>query len=154
MKMCAAFKKLKCGSDISLLIVRLTVAAAFLLHGIAKWDAWNTVASEGMSAGLINLMRFLSVVEPLAAVGLILGLMTQLAAGGLAIIMLGAVYMKQMVWNIGYSSVVTTGWEYDLSLFALCVVLFVMGSGRFSLERLLCKKMCKGECDEGMCCKK
>ncbi len=152
--MCAAFKKLKCGSDVTLLIVRLALAAAFLLHGIAKWSSWSAVPSENVPAALLNLMKFLSVVEPLAALGLIFGLMTQLAAGGLAIIMVGAVYMKQFVWGIGYSSVSTTGWEYDVSLFALCLVLFVMGGGRFSLERLLCKKMCKGECDEGMCCKK
>ncbi len=152
--MCAAFKKLSCGSDFALLMSRLIVAAAFLMHGIAKWSVWSAPENPNVGTGLMNLMKFLSVVEPLAGVALILGLMTQLAAGGLGIIMLGAIYMKQFVWGIGYSSVTTTGWEYDLSLFAVCLVLFIMGGGRMSLERLLCKKMCKGECDTGMCCKK
>ncbi len=154
MKMCAMFKKLHCGSDVALVVVRLVVAAAFILHGIAKFSAWQTVASDQMPSGIITLMKVLSIAEPLAGVALIFGLMTQLAAFGLILVMVGAVYMKQFVWGIGYSSVSTTGWEYDLSLFALCVVLFIIGGGRYSIERILCKKMCKGECEQGTCCKK
>ncbi len=118
--------------DWALLVLRLAVGVIFIYHGQQKWGLWNAEPSAMMSAGQIYLMRFLSVVEPLGGLGLILGSLTQWAALGLALIMLGAIYTKMFVWQIGFAG--TAGWEFDLILLAANLVLLAMGAGALSVD--------------------
>lgn len=143
MNMCDSFKKLSHYSGWALLFARLVVGGIFILHGLAKFKVWEMMPNEQVTSGMLNLMKFLSIVEPLAGLALILGFLTQFAAAGLGILMIGAMYFKQFVWQVGFTSASTTGWEFDLVLLALCVVLFFAGSGRIALENVVCKKYCK-----------
>src|ERR671917_136903 len=61
------------GQDAALLVLRVIVAAVFLYAGSAKWPFWSA-APEGMSSLLLNVMKFLSIVEPLGSVALVLGI--------------------------------------------------------------------------------
>ena len=67
--------------ETALLALRVIVAAIFLYAGYAKWGFWSA-APEGMSAGMVNLVKFLSIVEPLGGMALVAGFLTRWAAAG------------------------------------------------------------------------
>lgn len=122
-------------SDWALLILRLTVGAIFVYHGVAKWSM------EDPS----TVMTILKFAEPLGGIALILGALTQLASLGLAIIMLGAIYMKATGFGQGSFDLLGTfgqggKWEFDLVIFAACLVLLMMGAGKLSVDRMIWKK--------------
>ncbi len=115
----------------ALAVARVVLAAVFLAHGPMKWSLWKTTDAKPMK----GLMKFLSVAEPLGGLGVLFGFLTRWAALGLALVMLGAMYMKIFVWKRTFTG--ENGWELDLSLFALSVVLLVLGAGAWSLDRVL-----------------
>lgn len=118
--------------DHALLILRLAVAAIFLYHGIDKWQFFQMAAApEGMTPALLTIMKVLAVAEPLAGIGLVLGLLTQLASLGLIIVMVGA-----LVWKIGIGGegANLSFWEIDLILLAANIAILVFGPGKISLD--------------------
>jgi putative oxidoreductase len=125
---------LKRYADIGHLLLRLVIAAIFLYHGTQKWALWSA-QPEGMSSGLLTIMKILSIAEPLGAVALILGLWTRLASLGLAIIMIGAIYMKAVVWGMGFATPQGPGWEFDLIILAGCIALLFEGAGKYSVDQ-------------------
>ncbi len=157
MSLCDSVKKLHCHAGWGLLVARVFLAVAFLLHAVVKFQFWSQ-APEGMSSNMVMLMKFLSIVEPLGAIALLIGFLTQFAAMGLGIIMLGAVYFKQFVWGVGFISATATGWEYDAALFVLCFILAIAGPGKLAVDWVMCKKFCNhsgkaSQCVDGCCCK-
>lgn len=131
------FSSLNRHSDWGLLVLRLSLGAVFIYHGMAKWQMGD----------LSPIMTILKYAEPLGGVALILGVLTQLAGLGLGIIMLGAIYMKatgfgqQTLDLMGtFAAQGGTGWEFDLVLFAGCLIVVLMGAGSISVDRLLAKK--------------
>jgi putative oxidoreductase len=90
---------------------------------------------EGMSATLLNVVRFLSIVEPLGALALVLGFLTRWAAAGLGIIMVGAIYYARTALHAGvFTSPQGTGLDYNLLLLAGCIVLIAFGAGGWSVD--------------------
>lgn len=122
------------GVEWALLGLRIAVAAVFLTHGLAKRGMWKMAPSEQMPGLQLNLMRFLSIVEPLAGIGVLLGIFTVYSALALAIVMIGAMYFKISVWKKKFSE--TSGWEFDLVLLAAALMIAAAGPGVFSLELL------------------
>jgi putative oxidoreductase len=122
-------------SDWSLLILRLVVGVIFILHGQMKFGLWDS-AGGTMSAGMLTLFKILSVIEPLFGLAIILGIFANWAALVLAIDMLGASYIKVTQFHTAFIGHQTTGWEFDITLFASNVVLFAVGSGMLSVDRL------------------
>jgi putative oxidoreductase len=122
-------------SDWALFALRLGVGASFLAHGIQKSAMWKMQPSAQMPAGMLSILRLLSIVEPLGAVGVLVGFLTQPAAAGLAIIMLGAIRLKAVQMHRGFTG--DGGWELDFMLLAAAVALFISGAGRLSLDRVL-----------------
>ena len=123
--------------DIGLLALRLALGVIFWVHGRSKWGMWKMQPTEQMPAKMISRMRSLSIAEPLGAVAVLLGLLTQLAAAGFCIIMLGAIWMKKRTWKTSFMSTQTTGWEFDFFILGVSLALIVLGSGSFSLDRVL-----------------
>ena len=120
--------------DAALLVLRLVVAAVFLYAGSAKWPFWST-SPEGMSATLLNVVRFLSIVEPLGSLALVFGVLTRWAAAGLGIIMVGAIYYARTSLNAGvFTGPQGTGLDYNLLLLAGCIVLLAFGAGGWSFD--------------------
>ena len=135
-----AFHKLANHTDLGVLALRLTVGVIFLVHGFGKFSVWGAVPSEQISANMIYLMKFLSVAETLGAIALIFGFLTNLAALGLSLIMLGAIlWFKMQVLKIGFVGHNGTGWEFDLSLLAINIFLFLRGAGKYSVDAILNK---------------
>lgn len=117
------------------LLLRLSVGAVFLYHGVQKWAIWTgAVDTAGMSANMVNLMKLLSIVEPLGGVALIFGFLTQLAALGLAVIMVGAIWFKMQVWQVAFMTNTNTGWEFDLVLLAANLAILFCGAGKLALD--------------------
>lgn len=123
--------------DAALLIIRAAVGIIFLVHGTAKWQMWKMQPSPQISAAMLNIMRLLSITEPLGALALLTGFLTQFAALGYAIIMLGAIFMKIRVWRVGFFVKEGGGWEFDFLILASCLVLIILGGGGWGLDRLI-----------------
>ena len=125
--------------DWGLLLLRVVVGIIFIYHGSLKWGTW-THTPENLSP-MFYVFRLLAIVEPLGGLALILGFLTQYAALGLVIIMLGAINSKFQTMGLsGFAGKGGTGWEFDLLLLASNVVLFFTGSGKLALEALMKKK--------------
>jgi putative oxidoreductase len=122
--------------DAALLVLRLVVAAVFLYAGSAKWPFWSA-PPEGMSVLLLNVMKFLSVVEPLGSLALLLGVVTRWAAAGLGIIMVGAIFFGRLVLHAGlFTSPQGTGLDYNFLILAGCIALVAFGPGRWSVDAI------------------
>ncbi|MBI1813251.1 DoxX family protein [Candidatus Peregrinibacteria bacterium] len=111
-------------SSWGLLILRLTIGAVFLYHCQPKL--------KGAMGG--GFMMFIGWAELLGGLAMVLGFLTQLAAVGLGIIMVGALYKKTQEWHIPFAAQDKTGWEFDLVLFGGCAALLLLGGGSISLE--------------------
>ncbi|HET9365900.1 MAG TPA: DoxX family protein, partial [Candidatus Angelobacter sp.] len=83
-------------TDASLLLLRLMVGAVFASSGLGHLkNPEERSKSIGMSKGFT---AFLGVAELVGALGVIFGVLTQLAAAGLILVMLGAIQKKIFLW--------------------------------------------------------
>jgi putative oxidoreductase len=118
-------------SDAALLGLRLVVAVVFFESGRRHAaDPVGRAASIGLSPGLT---RFLGLGEMAAALGVGLGVLPQVAALGLVLIMLGAIQKKVFVWHTGFWGDNTYGWHYDLTYLVANLVILTTGGGRLVL---------------------
>lgn len=122
-------------NDWGLLILRLAVAASFMYHGLDKMKMWKMQPSEKMPSKMLSMFRLLSVVEPLGAIAFILGFLTQIAAIGFIIIMIGAIRFKTGQWQKKFAD--PGGWELDLVLLLAAIAVFFTGAGTISLDYLI-----------------
>ena len=88
--------------------------------------------SIGMSRGFTN---FLAAAEVAGGAGVILGVLQQLAAIGLILIMLGAIQRKIFAWKTGFWGKDGFGWSYELMLISMLLVILFTDGGRFVLMR-------------------
>jgi len=97
--------------------LQFAVGAIFIYHGWPKLKKMGNFFSIG--GGLHG------VVEVVAALALIFGWYVREAGLVLAVIMLGAIYMKKFKWKMSFSTM-TTGWEFDFVLLAAALY-FLLG---------------------------
>jgi len=116
-------------TDVALLLMRLLVGLVFVTSG---WkhasDAVERAKSIGMSVGFT---RFLGIAEVAGGLGVAFGVLTQWAAVGLILIMLGAIQKKIAVWKTGFWGKHSDGWHYDLLFIVMCLVIATTGGGRY-----------------------
>jgi putative oxidoreductase len=122
-------------SDWAVVALRVGVGMSFWVHGTSKRAMWKMAPSPQMPASLLSILKLLSIVEPIGAVALFVGFLTQPAAAGCAVIMLGAIRLKAGSMKRGFS--VDGGWELDLVLLTAALALVFLGGGAFSLDRLV-----------------
>src|SRR5438094_8306930 len=109
---CMMLSQLAQFTDVALLLLRLMVGLVFITSG------WNHLKDPdarskdiGMSKGFTI---FLGAAEVAGSLGVIFGVLTQLAAAGLILLMLGAIQKKIFVWRTGFwGEEGTNGWSYD-----------------------------------------
>ncbi len=121
--------------DWGLLALRLALGAIFLVHGFKKLALWRARPGSQLGPGMLALMRFLSIAEPLGGLAMVLGWFTQLASVGLSLIMIGAIYFKIVMMKKKFST--EGGWEFDLIILAAAIALYFLGAGGLSLDRLI-----------------
>ncbi len=130
------FSTLPAYRDFGLLAVRLAAGAIFLAHGLQKKAMWKMAPSEQMPTNMLVIMRILSIAEPLGGLALLFGFLTPLAALGLGIIMIGAMYLKMFTWKTPFIAMNKMGWEYDLILLSVMLLLIFNGAGTWGLDRI------------------
>ena len=135
-------------SDPVPLVLRLVLAAVIFPHGAQKAFGWfggyGFEGTMGFLTGQVGLPAPLAalviVLEILAPVALVLGLLGRLAALGVAAIIAGAVVTVHapfgffMNWSGQQAG---EGFEYHLLVLAIAVALVIRGSGRLSVDRAL-----------------
>lgn len=125
--------------DIALFAGRIIVAIIFLFAGIAKWSFWSNPIA-GTPDAMVNLIRFLSIVEPLGAVAFAIGFLTKWAAAGFSIIMIGAILITSLTMGVKFFTLPgAVGWDYNLLLLGLSILIAAFGPGRLSLDNLRSK---------------
>lgn len=122
----------------ALIALRLIVAVIFIYTGYAKWGFWSA-APEDIPALMVNIFKFLSIVEPLGGAVLIVGFLTRWASAGLTIIMVGAIFIMQFVMHIGFATPQGAGWNFPLVVLGGCIVLIAFGAGHWSLDAAIRK---------------
>ena len=118
--------------DVGLLLLRLMVAVVFFDSG--RQHLRNPAERSKSIGASTGFTVFLGTAELLGSVGLALGVLTQVAAIGLILIMLGAIQKKIFVWKIGFWGGRAYGWHYDLMLVVMNLVILCTGGGRFTLQ--------------------
>jgi putative oxidoreductase len=117
--------------DYALLFMRLLVGLVFSTSG---WKHLKDPVARGNSIGLSpGLTRFIGLAEVAGGLGVALGVLTQLAAMGLVLVMLGAIHRKVFVWKTGFWGQHSDGWHYDLLFVAMSLVIATTGGGRLVL---------------------
>jgi putative oxidoreductase len=117
--------------DVALLLLRLVVGVIFFASGLNHVrDPVGRAASIGLSPALT---RVLGWAELAGALGVAVGVFTQLAALGLILVMLGSIQKKVFVWHTGFWGNKSYGWHYDLMLLIMNLVILTTGGGRFVL---------------------
>ena len=120
-------------TDFGLLALRLMVAVIFISSGWSHLTkAEERSKSIGMSKGFTV---FLGAAELAGGLGVAFGVLTQLAALGLILIMLGAIQKKIFVWHTGFWGEKTYGWHYDSMLVVMNLVMLFTDGGRWVLMK-------------------
>jgi len=118
----------------ALLILRIITAAIFFVAAWFKIPFWKGSHPE-ITPTMLLITKITSIAEPLGALALLIGFLTRLAAGGLTIIMIGAIFVLQFMWNIGFVTPTSSGWNMPLMVLGGCVILMAFGAGDWSIDR-------------------
>ncbi|PYX06605.1 MAG: hypothetical protein DMG88_18115 [Acidobacteria bacterium] len=125
------FPQLARFTDFGLLLLRVMAGIVFISSGWADLkDSEARSKSIGMSRGFTI---FLGMAEVLGSLGIMFGVLTQLAALGLILLMLGAIHGKILVWHTGFWGEKASGWHYDLIFLVMCLVILFTNGGRWVL---------------------
>src|ERR1700739_828473 len=113
-------------SDFGLLLLRV-------MGGLVSFTSgWNHLKDPEGRSKSIEMSKgftiFLAIAELLGGLGVAFGLLAQLAAAVLIVIMLGAIYKKIFAWHIAFWA--SNGWNYDLMLLVMNLVIVFTGGGR------------------------
>jgi putative oxidoreductase len=118
-------------SDLALLLMRIMVGLVFISSG---WNHTKNPVERGKSIGMSpSLTRFLGLAELAGGLGVALGVLTQVAALGLILVMSGAIYKKIVAWHTGFWGKHSDGWHYDLLFVVMNLVIATTGGGRYVL---------------------
>ncbi|MGA8222466.1 MAG: DoxX family protein [Candidatus Acidiferrales bacterium] len=141
-------KLLATPNDAVLTFMRLVLGVVFFAHGAQKTLGW--FGGFGFSGTMGFFTSMLHIPAPFAAlaiaaeffgsIGLILGLLTRIAALAIATNMLVAVYMVHIHYGFfanWYGTQKGEGFEYHLLALGLLIALIIRGGGAFSADRAL-----------------
>ena len=136
-------------NDVSFTMLRVVLGVVFFAHGAQKMLGWfggfgfhgtmGFFTHMGMPAPLAFLIIC---IEFFGGLGLIVGLLTRIAALGVAGDMIGAIFLVHlqngffMNWMGGQKG---EGIEYHLLALAMAAALLLRGAGAFSVDRALSK---------------
>ncbi len=129
--------------DVGLLVLRVSLGIVFIAHGYLKVFTFglkhamevfeaHTVWHINMIPGWVALPS--AAIEWVGGILLILGVKTRLITPFLAAVAFGAGAVHfENGWN--YTSKPDGGWEYGIFLCLCCIVVFLVGPGKYTLAR-------------------
>ncbi len=127
------FPQLSRFTDLAILLLRLMVGLVFVTSGYHHLkDPAARAKSIGMSK---SFTIFLGTAEVAGGLGVAFGVLTQLAAFGLILIMAGAIQKKMFVWHTGFWGEKGSGWHYDLIIVLMNLLIAVTSGGAYVLLR-------------------
>jgi putative oxidoreductase len=122
---------------LALLALRLVAGPAFILHGWPKiQNAFGWMGAEAPVPGILQALAAFS--EFGGGIAILIGLLTQLAALGIACVMLVAIFMVHIPKGdpfVGHGS----SWELAAVYLAIMTALVLRGAGCFSLDARIFK---------------
>ena len=128
--------------DTALAVLRVVLGITFILHGGQKLFVFGFAGVSGAFAqmgipapGVLG--PFVAFVEFFGGIAILLGLLTRLAALGIAATMLVAILTVHL--KNGFFA--PTGVEFPLSLLGSAIALIISGAGDFSLDAVIGKRL-------------
>ena len=126
------FAQLLAYNNVGLFILRLAIGVIFLYHSWPKLKNSKMMSQAmGMSSGRVLII---GAVELVCALGMILGVYTQLSALLLAVVMVGAIDYKITKWHFPFDAMDKIGWEFDLILLAANIAVLLGGGGSIGIQ--------------------
>jgi len=128
------------------LILRMGLGTIFVSHGYFKIETGADHWHPDLNPTVLTIVAW---AEMVGGIALFLGLLTRLAALGIAIIQIGAIltvtgqrefiYMKDILGGskehgLNFTQV---GYEYNFAIIVMCLVAMILGSGLVSVDYLL-----------------
>jgi len=137
--------------DVASLVLRVVLGIVFFAHGAQLTLGWfggngfaATMQFFTQNMHIPRVFAFLAIMAQfLGSLGLIVGLLTRVAAFGIGAVMLVATLMVHlpvgffMNW---FGNQKGEGYEYPLLVMALCIALMIKGGGKASIDRALTVK--------------
>lgn len=134
--------------DRTLFLIRVMLGLVMFPHGAQKALGWfggfGWSGTVGYFTGTLGVPAIVAVLiilgEFLGAIGLITGTLTRIAAAGIVIIQLGAIWFAHAQFGFFMNWAGTAkgeGFEYALLAITMAVVLVLGGAGRWSVDRAL-----------------
>jgi putative oxidoreductase len=125
------FPELARFTDLGILLLRLMVGLVFVTSG------YRHLKDPAARAKSIEMPKsftiFLGIGEVAGGLGVAFGVLTQLAAFGLILIMLGAIQKKIFAWHTGFWGEKTFGWHYELMFVLMNLVIAFTNGGAYVL---------------------
>lgn len=145
------FKKLlQTDEDISGFILRLTLGIVFFPHGAQMALGW--FGGYGLSATLsgftdkMHIPLFLAILAVaalfLGSIALVIGFLTRLAAFGIGVVMVVAIFMAHLRFGFfmnWFGTQQGEGFEYHLLALGITLALMARGGGSFSIDKKISK---------------
>ena len=130
------FPQLAQFNDVSLLLLRLMIFLVFFTSG---WNHLRDPQKRSKDIGMSPAFTvFLGIAECAGALGVLFGVLAQLAAGGLILLMCGSISKKMFTWHTGFwGKDGTNGWSYDLIMIVMNLVIVTSAGGNLTLANLL-----------------
>jgi putative oxidoreductase len=150
------FKRLvSTDNDLSLTVLRAVLGVVFFAHGAQKMLGWfggygfdATMGAFTNQMGIPTVFAFLAIAaEFFGGLGLLFGLLTRVAAFGIASVMVVATTMVHTQFGFFMNWAGTQkgeGYEFHLLALAMSIVLILRGAGAFSIDRLLTRSDAAG----------
>ncbi len=124
-------------TDLGLLLLRLMVGLVFFTSG---WGHLKDPAARSKSIEMSKSFTiFLGVAEVAGALGVAFGVLTQLAAIGLILVMLGAIQKKIFAWHTGFWGEKAGGWHYDLMFILMNLMILFTDGGNYTVMKMLAR---------------
>lgn len=133
--------------DFGVFLARIFLGIVILPHGLQKLlgmfggAGFSGTVDFFVGSGIPTAVAILIIIgESFGAIALIIGLLTRLAALGIAIIMLGAIFMVHLQYGFfmnWFGNQAGEGFEYHLLALGLSLVVLIKGGGKWSIDKAL-----------------